>query len=63
MHAFVLATGVGVVNETPFENRLQVTHQQVMDHPVAKVCGKDLPQLWFALDETDRGGGVVGAAD
>ncbi len=62
MNPLVPATGIGIVDKQSFKLRFKVTHQQMVDHPVSKICGKDFPQFRFLLHKADGSRGVVGAA-
>lgn len=59
MDALPPAAGVGVMDEDPLPIGFQMIHQQMVDHPVAKVSGEDLPELGPFCNKADRRAGAV----
>ena len=60
VRAFALATGVGIDNERPLENRLQHAGQGVVDDPIPVRGRTDLPLLRFVNEEAAVGSRPVG---
>jgi hypothetical protein len=54
MDALALPAGLGIMDKNRFIDRFQIIHQNMMNNPVPKISGKNLPQFRFLGEKADR---------
>lgn len=54
VYALALAAGIRIMDKDRLPNGLKITHQQMVNHAVAEISGKDLAQLREPGNKTDR---------